>query len=60
MTDPIQNQMLIQIYEKMQKATEQLYDDYVNDKELTALTVLDSEDFVNEERDNPACSLTGI
>lgn len=30
---------------RLQKAAEEMYDDYLNDKELTAFTVLDSEEF---------------
>lgn len=30
---------------RLRKAADELYDDYANDLELTALTVLDSEEF---------------
>lgn len=30
---------------RLRKAADELYDDYANDTELTALTVLDSEEF---------------
>lgn len=31
---------------RLQKAAEEMYEDYLNDKELTAFTVLDSEQFL--------------
>ncbi len=42
-------QLRLRIYEEMRRAAEQLYDDYSNDENLTAMTVLDSEDFINGE-----------
>lgn len=46
--DFLNAQIRMRRYEKMQKAAEQLYDDYMNDPELTSMTAMDGEDFANE------------
>jgi len=60
MKEPLQKKRLIQIYEKMRLAAELLYDDYMNDPELTAMTVLDGEDVVFEENEFLEDDFTGI
>ena len=40
-------QLRVRTYEEMRHAAEQLYGDYANDEELTAMTALDGEDFIN-------------
>lgn len=60
MKESIQNQRLIQIYEKMRQAAELLHDDYMNDPELTSFTALDGEDFIYEGNENLEDGYTGI
>lgn len=45
--DFLDAQMRIRIYEDMRRAAEQLCDDYDNDANLTDMTALDCEDFIN-------------
>jgi metal-responsive CopG/Arc/MetJ family transcriptional regulator len=45
--DFLNAQLRVRAYEEMRRAAEQLYDDYANDQELTAMTALDGEDFNN-------------
>ncbi len=40
-------QLRLRTYEEMRRAAEQLYEDYANDENLTDLTTLDGEDFLN-------------
>jgi hypothetical protein len=40
-------QLRIRTYEEMRRAAERLYDDYTSDEDLTAMTALDREDFIN-------------
>jgi hypothetical protein len=43
----LEAQLRVRTYEEMRRAAEQLYGDYANDEELTAMTALDGEDFIN-------------
>jgi hypothetical protein len=43
----LNNQLRLHTYEEMRLAAEQLYNDYASDEELTAMTALDGEDFIN-------------
>jgi hypothetical protein len=45
--DYLNAQLRIRTYEEMRHAAELLYDDYAKDDELTAMTGLDGEDFIN-------------
>jgi hypothetical protein len=45
--DLIDAQIRLRTYENMRRAAEQLYNDYANDSNLTDLTALDGEDFIN-------------
>jgi hypothetical protein len=45
--DFLDAQMRIRTYEDMRRAAEQLCDDYANDGNLTDMTALDGEDFIN-------------
>jgi hypothetical protein len=45
--DFLNAQIRLRTYAEMRHAAEQLYNDYANDKELTAMTALDGEEFSN-------------
>ncbi len=45
--DFLDAQLRLRTYEEMRRAAEQLYDDYTNDENLTDMTTLDGEDFIN-------------
>jgi hypothetical protein len=45
--DFLNAQLRLRTYEEMRRAAEQLYDDYSNDEDLTAMSALDGEDFIN-------------
>ena len=45
--DFLDAQMRIRTYEDMRRAAQQLYDNYANDSNLTDMTDLDGEDFIN-------------
>jgi len=45
--DFLNAQMRIRTYQEMRIAADQLYDDYANDQDLTAMTALDAEDTIN-------------
>ena len=45
--DFLDAQMRIRTYEDMRRAAEQLGDDYARDGNLTDMTALDGEDFIN-------------
>ena len=45
--DFLNAQLRIRQYEEMRRAAEQLYSDYANDADLTAMTTLDGEEFIN-------------
>jgi hypothetical protein len=45
--DYLNAQLRDRTYEEMRPAAEQLYNDYANDEELTAMTVLDGEDIIS-------------
>jgi hypothetical protein len=40
-------QLRLRTYDGMRQAAEQLYSDYANDEELTGMTALDGEEFIN-------------
>ena len=40
-------QLRIRTYEEMRRVAEQIYADYATDEQLTGMTALDSEDFIN-------------
>jgi hypothetical protein len=43
----LDSQLRIRVYEEMRLAAIQLYGDYTQDEQLTDMTTLDSEDFLN-------------
>jgi hypothetical protein len=45
--DFLDAQMRIRIYEDMRRAADRLREDYANDRNLTEMSALDSEDFIN-------------
>ena len=45
--DFLNAQLRLHTFEEMRRAAEQLYNDYANDEELTAMTALDGEEFIN-------------
>ncbi len=45
----LDSQLRIHKYDEMRLAAEQLYSDYTLDKNLTEMTALDGEDFINAE-----------
>jgi antitoxin component of RelBE/YafQ-DinJ toxin-antitoxin module len=45
--DFLNAQLRLRTYEEMRRAAEQLYSDYANDKDLTAMTALDGEEFIH-------------
>ena len=45
--DFLNAQLRLRTYEEMRRAAEQLYNDYTNDEDLTAMTALDGEEFIN-------------
>lgn len=45
--DFLNAQLRLRTYAEMRRAAEQLYNEYANDENLTALTALDGEEFIN-------------
>jgi len=43
----LDSQLRIRTYEAMRQAAQQLLDDYTNNEQLTEMTALDGEDFLN-------------
>lgn len=44
----LDTQLRMRTYEEMKQAAERLYGDYANDENLTAMTGLDGEEFLND------------
>lgn len=48
--DFLNAQLRLRTYENMRRAAQRLAHDYANDKNLTAMTALDGEEFIHDER----------